>query len=164
MPWQFNLPDAGYEGAWRFLMDTAYFFSAHGPTTVERHDPQFLISPRCCVWSGNAWPYATTQTLVAMANLLDNYHQSVVDKADYFRLFQTYTLDQRRDGRPYIAEAANPDNGSWDGHNTFDHSEHYFHSGYVDLVITGLVGSAAPRRRLARGAAARTRQLGLLRG
>ncbi len=140
VPWQFNLPDAGYEAAWRFLMDTAYFFSARGPTTVERHDPQFLISPRCCVWSGNAWPYATTQTLVAMANLLDNYHQSVVTKADYFRLFRTYTISQRKDGRPYIAEAANPDNGSWDGHNTFDHSEHYFHSGYVDLVITGIVG------------------------
>lgn len=140
VPWQFNLPDSGYESAWKFLMDTAYFFSARGPTTVERHDPQFLISPRCCVWSGNAWPYATTQTLVAMANLLDNYHQAVVTKVDYFTLFKTYTISQRKDGRPYIAEAANPDNGSWDGHNTFYHSEHYFHSGYVDLVITGIVG------------------------
>jgi len=140
VPWQFNLPDAGYESAWRFLMDTAYFLSARGPTTVERHDPQYLVSPRCCVWSGNAWPYATTQTLVAMANLLDNYRQSVVSKADYFRLFTTYTLDQRKDGRPYIAEAANPDNGSWDGHDTYFHSEHYFHSGYTDLVITGLAG------------------------
>jgi hypothetical protein len=64
----------------------------------------------------------------------------VVTKADYFRLFTTYTLDQRKDGHPYIAEAANPDNGSWDGHDTFFHSEHYFHSGYVDLVITGLAG------------------------
>lgn len=140
VPWQFNLPDPGYESAWRFLMDTAYFFSAHGPTTVERHDPQFRISPRCCVWSGNEWPYATTQTLVAMANLLNNYHQSVVSKSDYAKLLKVYTLDQRMNGRPYIAEAANPDNGSWDGHNTFYHSEHYFHSGYVDLVITGLAG------------------------
>ena len=140
VPWQFNLPDPGYESAWRFLMDTAYFYAAHGPTTVERHDPQFLISPRCCVWSGNAWPYATTQTLVAMANLLNNYRQSVVTAADYARLFKVYTLDQRMNGRPYVAEAANPDNGSWDGHNTFDHSEHYFHSGYVDLVVTGIAG------------------------
>jgi Trehalase len=140
VPWQFNLPDAGHESAWRFLMDTAYFFSTRGPTTVERHDPQFQISPRCCVWSGNEWPYATTQTLVAMANLLNNYKQSVVTAADYARLFKVYTLDQRMNGRPYIAEAANPDNGSWDGHNTFDHSEHYFHSGYVDLVITGIAG------------------------
>ncbi len=140
VPWQFNLPDAGYESAWRFLMDPDGFFAPFGPTTVERNDPQFFVSPRCCVWSGNQWPYATTQTLVAFANLLNNYDQSVVTKEDYYRLLETYTLDQRTDGRPYVAEAANPDNGSWDGHNTFYHSEHYFHSAYVDLIITGLVG------------------------
>ena len=67
VPWQFNLPDPGkgYERAWRLLMDSSYFLSPFGPTTVERHDPQFFISPRCCWWSGNSWPYATTQTLVA---------------------------------------------------------------------------------------------------
>jgi len=140
VPWQFNLPDPGYEAAWRYVMDPEYFFAPFGPTTVERHDPQFLISPRCCVWSGNQWPYATTQTLVAFANLLNNYEQSVVTKDDYFELLETYTLDHRMDGRPYVAEAANPDDGSWKGHNTFYHSEHYLHSGYIDLIITGLVG------------------------
>ena len=140
VPWQFDLPDSGYEAAWRYLMDSAYFLSPRGPTTAERGDPLFYVSPRCCWWSGNEWPYATTQTLVAMANLLDDYHQSVVTPADYFRLFQTYTLDQRWHGRPYVAESADPDNGSWEGANAFYHSEHYFHSGYVDLVITGLVG------------------------
>jgi hypothetical protein len=140
VPWQFNLPDPGYESAWRFLMDSTRFFAPFGPTTVERNDPQFFVSPRCCIWSGNEWPYATTQTLVAFANLLNNYNQSVVTKSDYYRLLETYTLDQRIDGRPYIAEAANPFTGSWEGHNTYYHSEHYFHSGYVDLIITGLAG------------------------
>ena len=140
VPWQFELPDSGYEAAWRYLMDTAYFFSPRGPTTAERHDPLFYVSPTCCWWSGNEWPYATTQTLVALANLLDDYRQPYVTKADYYRLLETYTLDQRWRGRPYIAESANPDNGSWDGANSYYHSEHYFHSGYVDLVITGLVG------------------------
>ena len=46
--------------------------------------------------------------LGTLANLLDDYHQSVVGKADYFRVFKTYTLDQRWQGRPYIAESANP--------------------------------------------------------
>src|SRR3989442_7550240 len=76
-------------------MDTAYFFAPYGPTTVERHDPQFFISPKCCVWSGNSWPYATTQTLEALANLLNNYRQSVVTKSDYLRLLQVYTRTQR---------------------------------------------------------------------
>ncbi len=140
VPWQFSLPDSGYEAAWRFVMDTAYFLAPFGPTTVERNDPQFLVSPTCCVWSGNAWPYATTQTLAAMANLLNEYRQDEVTRADWFRLFRVYTMDQRKDGRPYIAEAADPFTGSWDGHDTYYHSEHYFHSAYVDLVITGLAG------------------------
>jgi hypothetical protein len=142
VPWQFELPERGkgYESAWRFLMDTAYFFAPYGPTTTERHDPQFYISPTCCWWSGNSWPYATTQTLVAMANLLDDYQQNVVTRRDWMKLFDVYTRTQRKNGRPYIAEGANPDNGSWAGFNSYYHSEHYFHSGYVDLVVTGLVG------------------------
>jgi len=140
VPWQFSLPDSGYEAAWRFLLDTAYFQARFGPTTVERHDPQFLVSKVCCVWSGNAWPYATSQTLTAMANLLNGYRQTVVTRADYFRLLKLYTLDQRKGGRPYIAEAADPETGSWEGHDTYYHSEHYFHSSYVDLIITGLAG------------------------
>jgi hypothetical protein len=140
VPWQFGLPDSGYEVAWKFLTDSAHFAAPFGPTTVERGDPQFLISPRCCVWSGNSWPYATTQTLVALANLLNDYEQSWVDREDYFDLLRTYALTHRQSGRPYIAEAAHPLDGSWAGHDTFYHSEHYLHSGYVDLVITGLAG------------------------
>ncbi len=142
VPWQFDLPEhgKGYERAWRFLMDTAHFLAPFGPTTAERHDPQFYVSPRCCWWSGNSWPYATAQTLTAMANLLDNYDQDVVSARDWMTLFGIYTRTQRKDGRPYIAEAANPDNGSWAGHDTPYHSEHYFHSTYADLVITGVAG------------------------
>jgi len=140
VPWQFSLPDSGYEAAWRFLMDTTYFLAPFGPTTVERNDPLFKVSKICCVWSGNAWPYATTQTLVGMANLLNQYRQHVVTRGDWFRLLKLYTLDQRKGARPYVAEAADPWTGSWEGHDTYYHSEHYFHSGYVDLVITGLAG------------------------
>jgi hypothetical protein len=121
-------------------MDPDYFFAPFGPTTVERHDPLFYVSPRCCVWSGNSWPYATTQTLAAMARLLQEYDQDVVTADDYVELLRVYARTQRMDGRPYIAEAANPDDGSWEGHNTRYHSEHYLHSAFVDLVITGLVG------------------------
>jgi hypothetical protein len=140
VPWQFNLPDPGYESAWKYLMDKDYFFADYGPTTVERHDPLFLISKTCCYWSGQSWPYATTQTLKAMANLLQNYRQDMVTKADYLKLLQVYAKTHRKGGKPYLAEAAHPDTGSWEGHDSYNHSEHYFHSGYVDLIVTGLVG------------------------
>jgi len=140
VPWQFNLPDAGYEAAWKFLMDPQYFFADYGPSTVERNDPQFYLSKSCCWWSGQSWPYATTQTLKALANLLHDYKQGIVTRADYMKLLQVYTQTQRKAGRPYIAEAAHPDTGSWEGHDSYNHSEHYFHSGYNDLIITGLIG------------------------
>lgn len=142
VPWQFNLPDPkakeDYAAAWKTLMDPNGFFAPYGPTTVERHDPQFKITPRCCVWSGDSWPYATAQTLEAMANLLNNYEQDYITRADYLKLLKVFTVTQRHEGKPYIAEAANPDTGAWqivDGH-----SEHYFHSSYIDLVVTGLAG------------------------
>jgi hypothetical protein len=140
VPWQFNMPDAGYEAAWKYLMDPKYFFAEHGPTTVERGDPLFALSKTCCWWSGQSWPYATTQTLVAMANLLNNYKQDAVTKADYVKLLTVYAKTHRKNGKPYIAEACHPDTGSWEGHDSYNHSEHYFHSGYADLIITGLVG------------------------
>jgi F5/8 type C domain len=140
VPWQFNLPDRGYETAWKGLMDKDVFFAPFGPTTVERKDPLFTVSKRCCWWSGNSWPYATSQTLKAMANLLQNYKQDVVTKDDYLKLLTIYAKTHRKNGRPYIAEACDPDGGSWEGHDSYNHSEHYFHSNYVDLIITGLVG------------------------
>ncbi|HEX6986787.1 MAG TPA: glycosyl hydrolase family 65 protein, partial [Planctomycetaceae bacterium] len=140
VPWQFGLPDPGYEAAWKFLTDPDYFAAPYGPTTVGRNDPLFRLSPTCCWWSGQSWPYATTQTLKAMANLLHDYEQEVATREDYLALLATYARTHRKDGRPYIAEATHPFTRSWAGHDAYNHSEHYFHSGYVDLIVTGLIG------------------------
>lgn len=142
VPWQFSLPDAdkGYEAAWAKLMDKDGFAAPFGPTTVERNDPLFLLKKTCCWWSGQSWPYATSQTLKGMANLLQEYDQKVVTPADYVNLLRTFAKTHRKDGRPYLAEACHPDTGSWEGHDGYNHSEHYFHSSFTDLVITGLVG------------------------
>ncbi len=140
VPWAFNLPDAGFEDAWKFLMKPEYFYAPFGPSTVERNDPLFLLQSGCCWWSGQSWPFATTQTIKAMANVLHNYKQQHITRNDYVKLLHNYAISQRKDGRPYIAEALHPDTGSWRGHDMRNRSEHYFHSGFNDLVITGLVG------------------------
>lgn len=140
VPWAFNLPDPGFEDAWKFLMDENFFMAPFGPTTVERNDPLFALKDGCCWWSGQSWPFATAQTLKGMANLIQNYDQSHVDREDYVRLLHTFSISHRKDGRPYVAEALNPFTGSWKGHDMPDRSEHYFHSGFTDLVITGLAG------------------------
>lgn len=150
VPWQFGLPDRGrgYEAAWAKLMDRDGFFADFGPSTVERNDPLFLLQKSCCWWSGQSWPYATTQTLKALANLLQREQREPVAErarlpvsaADYVRLLQIYARSHRKQGRPYLAEALHPDTGSFEGHDGYNHSEHYFHSGFCDLVTTGLVG------------------------
>ena len=140
VPWAFNLPDPGFEDAWAFLMDENFFKAKYGPTTVERNDPLFALKGGCCWWSGQSWPFATAQTLKAMANLLQNYEQKHVTRDDYAELLHTFSISHRKDGKPYIAEALNPFTGSWKAHDMANRSEHYFHSGYTDLVITGLAG------------------------
>ncbi len=141
VPWQFNIPDPeqGYEIAWAKLMDRDGFYADFGPSTVERNDPMFLLMKSCCWWSGQSWPYATTQTLKALANVVRR-DETVVTKADYLKLLTIYAKSHRKDGKPYLAEALHPDTGSFEGHDNYNHSEHYFHSGFCDLVITGLVG------------------------
>ena len=60
--------------------------------------------------------------------------------ADYLKLLTTFAKTHRKNGKPYLAEACHPDTGSFAGHDAYNHSEHYFHSSFNDLVITGLVG------------------------
>lgn len=142
VPWQFKMLDSTpeYDVAWKKLMDRDGFYAEYGPSTVERNDPMFLLQKSCCWWSGQSWPYATTQTLKGLANLLQSRSTDIVSSDDYVRLLQIYAKSHRKDGKPYLAEALHPDTGSFEGHDGYNHSEHYFHSGFCDLVISGLVG------------------------
>ncbi|MHC4361296.1 MAG: MGH1-like glycoside hydrolase domain-containing protein [Planctomycetota bacterium] len=156
VPWCFNLPDAGYEQAWKHLMNPEGFRAPFGPTTAEQRHPGFVISyiGDDCQWNGPSWPYSTTQVLVALANVLNNYAQEFVTKADYFETLKTYTRSHRLmqdDGRvvPWIDEDLDPYTGQWLARlrkldSTSESKRHrgkdYNHSGYCDLVISGLVG------------------------
>jgi hypothetical protein len=163
-PWYFNLPEPGkgYEVAWKQLMDPQGFYAPFGPTTAEQRHPKFAVSYEGheCQWNGPSWPYATAVTLTAMANVLNNYEQNAVGKADYFETLRIYTRShtlKREDGRvvPWIDENLNPatgdwiartrlktwKNGTWDpGKGGEERGKDYNHSTYCDLVITGLAG------------------------
>jgi predicted GH43/DUF377 family glycosyl hydrolase len=154
-PWYFNLPDSDKAAAWNQIMDTNGFRAPFGPTTAERRSPGFRISYEGheCQWNGPSWPYSTSVTLTALANLLDNYEQSTVSRNDYFDLLQTYTKSQHLrldDGRvvPWIDENLNPTNGDWiartllqqRGSEIPERGKDYNHSTYCDLIISGLVG------------------------
>lgn len=153
-PWYFNLPD-GKAVAWKQLMDPKGFFAPFGPTTVEQRSPRFTLAYSCheCQWNGPSWPYATSITLTAMANLLDNDRQDVVNRRDYFELLKIYTKSQHLrlpDGKtvPWIDEDLDPYTGVWiarkvlgpGGSGIPERGKDYNHSTYCDLIITGLVG------------------------
>ncbi|MCS7479513.1 discoidin domain-containing protein [Umezawaea endophytica] len=142
IPWYFHMAPAANSAAWNQLTDPSGFAAPYGPTTVERRSPWYMHDALkgCCRWSGPSWPYATSQTLTAMANLLADYPaQSAVDRQDYYDVLRGYAATQRKNGAPYVAEAHHPDEDRWiyDGRG---HSEDYNHSTFNDLVLSGLLG------------------------
>lgn len=160
-PWYFNLPDPDQSDAWSQLLDPRGFDAPFGPTTAEQRHPGFAVSHEGheCQWNGPSWPFATSVTLTAMANLLDDYPQHVVIRDDYYRLLETYTRSHRLrldDGRevPWIDENLNPFTGEWlarsflktwedgraDPAKGEERGKDYNHSTYCDLIINGLIG------------------------
>ncbi|ONI84802.1 hypothetical protein ALI22I_30410 [Saccharothrix sp. ALI-22-I] len=111
-----------------------YFNYQAYPATQNRDDTN------CCHWNGPTWPFATSTTLTGLANLLQDYPaQNHVTKQTYNKLLSQFATLQHKNGEPYVAEAANGDTGEW-VYDAQDFSEHYNHSSFNDLVLTGLLG------------------------
>lgn len=143
IPWYFELPPPshGYEAAWAQLTDEGGFRAPFGITTAERRHPKFRTHGiGTCEWDGAVWPYATSQTLTALANVLRDYPKAPVTNADWFDAFLTYTRSQHADGKPYIGEYLDEKTGAWIKVKKPERSRYYNHSTYADLVIGGLVG------------------------
>jgi Trehalase len=142
IPWMFELPDHSkkYSAAWAQLSDEKGFKAPAGITTAERRNPLFRThGVGKCEWDGAVWPFATSQTLDALANLLRDYRQDFVTSHDYFDAFLTYVHSQHADGKPYIGEYLDEVTGDWIN-GKGGRSRYYNHSTFADLVITGIVG------------------------
>jgi hypothetical protein len=91
-------------------------------------------------------------TLTAMANVLNRSPQDAITPRDYFDTLMTYVKSQHRkldDGRviPWIDENLDPFTGVWHARDLkirkgafYGRGDHYNHSSFADLVITGLIG------------------------
>ncbi|MFT3789417.1 MAG: trehalase family glycosidase [Tepidisphaeraceae bacterium] len=142
IPWYFDLPERGrgYEAAWAQLIDVEGFKAPFGITTAERRHPRFRFHDEGgCEWNGPVWPFATSQTLTGLANVLNDREQSVVTKQDYFDALRTYARSTYRHGKPYIGEYLDERTGEW-LHKDPERGRYYNHSTFCDLVISGLVG------------------------
>ncbi|WP_291911851.1 glycosyl hydrolase family 65 protein [Chitinophaga sp. CB10] len=140
IPWYFHLPDPAYSVAWRSLTDTKTFCAPFGITTADRSHPAFRSHGCCkCEWDGAVWPFATAQTLTALANELNSGRAAGIADSNYFRLLQTYVESQYYRGRPYIGEYLDEKTGYWLKGDE-ERSRYYNHSTFNDLIITGLAG------------------------
>ena len=165
VPWYFNLPDdePKYAAAWNKIMDTTGFYAPVGLTVTEQSDPYFKISYEGheCQWNGPSWPFATTQTLKALANFLNNYSNNItINKNDYYHLLLQYSRQHKLENENgeivnWIDENINPFTGdwisrtrlkNWDGKGWSDdkggveRGKDYNHSGFTDLILSDLIG------------------------
>ena len=142
IPWYFNLPDADakYEVAWEQITDVKGFSAPYGLTTAERRHPEFRThGVGKCEWDGAIWPFASAQTLTAMANFMNNYPQTTLTDSIYFRQMELYVESQHHRGRPYIGEYLDEVTGYWLKGDQ-ERARYYNHSTFNDLLITGLIG------------------------
>lgn len=110
-----------------------------------------------CLWNGPSWPFGTTQTLNALANLLKNYQQDYVSEIYSFTFFARYTNSHyhfRRNGERvnWLDENLDPFTGIWLSRDIlqqwgwrqdkggFERGKDYNHSAYVDIIISKIWG------------------------
>lgn len=149
VPWTYNLPDdnSNYGSAWKHLLDTTQLAGHFGLRTNEPSYQYYMkqyryvqgTNIRECQWNGPSWPFQTSQVLLAMANVLNNYKNKVISKADYINVLKQYSLQHYMGNHLNIVEDYDPDKGGAIV-NINQRSEHYNHSEYNDLIITGLCG------------------------
>lgn len=167
-PWYFDntMPVPTRNDAWLQLADWDGFRAPYGPTTCERRGKWFLIAysgRRFCQWNGPSWPFATAQTLTALANVINAPGRASVAadrgqlKQAWLDTFLTYARSHKLrhdDGTlvPWIDENLNPLNGEWLSRTRFkvfnkgdwrkpeQHSKDYNHSSFCDIVISMLAG------------------------
>ncbi|KAF4847460.1 Beta-L-arabinobiosidase [Colletotrichum siamense] len=151
VPWAHDLPDddAKFGEAWKHVLSSDQLGGPFGLRTVEPSYEYYMRVWRYegtqteCHWNGPSWPYQTTQVLTSLANVLDHYpnSSSLVNVGDYTRLLKQYAnqhYNKHFDNILDIEENYDPDTG--EPIVGLGRSHHYFHSGYVDLILSGFVG------------------------
>lgn len=98
IPWYFNLSDdkSVYNAAWKHITDTTELLGKFGLRTNEPsyqyYFKQFVFykGQRGSQWNGPSLPYQTSQVLTGMANLINDYHQTIVTASDYIKILRLF--------------------------------------------------------------------------
>ena len=159
LPWYTHMAkdEAKYAVAWLQCADERGFSAPYGLTTAERRHPEFRThGVGKCEWDGAVWPFATAQTLTAMANFINEskfiengelriengelrIENGVKMYSLYFAHMERYVQSQSMRGKPYIGEYLDETTGYWLKGDQ-ERSRYYNHSTFNDLMITGICG------------------------
>ena len=148
LPWYTHMAydEPKYSVAWIQAGDPEGFSAPYGQTTAERRHPLFRThGTGKCEWDGAVWPFATSQTLTAMANFINDYTNvpsgfpTGAPDSLYFAELEKYMQSQHMRGKPYIGEYLDETTGYWLKGDQ-ERSRYYNHSTWNDLIITGLCG------------------------
>jgi len=153
IPFLYTTPPVEHAVAWKQLFDAQGFAGKYGPTTVERRSPRFrFASDDQCTWNGPSWPFATTQTLLALAKVLNGPAQNAIGNEAYYQLFANYVASHHivlPSGRKidWLDEDLDADTDEWiakdmliQKHKQVGRGNYYNHSGFADPLITGMIG------------------------
>ena len=126
------------------------------------------------VWNAPSWPYETSRVLTGMANILHGNFSGmaagaptagIVTRGRYWDLLLQFARQHTRTfavndtakppGSGHIFENLHPTDGYWNtrqwrweahmGEALVNKGKDYFHSSFIDLVISGLLGFRATR-------------------
>ncbi|XP_014558944.1 hypothetical protein COCVIDRAFT_35744 [Bipolaris victoriae FI3] len=152
VPWTHDLPDdkVEYAQAWSHVLNSSQLSGPAGLRTGEPSYQYYMRQYRYegknpeCQWNGPVWPFQYTQVLSGLANFLDHYptgaQTGVITPKDYTAMLRKYAKLHRNPstGILDLEEDYHPDTGL--PIVGLKRSHHYFHSGFNDLVLSGLVG------------------------
>lgn len=157
IPWMFNIPPKGREDVFSLLNDENCFYTPYGIASADKSHKRFLYEKNHeCLWNGYVWPYATSQTLTALKNVIKNYGRTDFEDT-YSRLLVQYAKSHNRiteSGKKvcWIDEVRHPLRDEWSSRQLlkewgwredkggYERGKDYNHSTFCDLIISGLVG------------------------
>lgn len=158
IPWYFSIPKDGDE-VFDLLKDKKIFLSNQGLTTAEQSAERFLYKvDHECLWNGYVWPFATSQVLTALFNLMKKSTEKRSKYSEmYFDLLSQYAMQHTRiteSGKEvmWIDEVMSPNEHIWTSRKLLkewnwrpdkggiERGKDYNHSTFCDLVISALTG------------------------
>ena len=134
---------------------------------VFPHSTQRRVGSNRSTWNANSWPYETARVLHGMANVLIGNQSGVAPRttehlnpSGYWRLLKQFARQHtasycvqdtaKPTGSGHVCENIHPDLGYWNTRqwrylsgaspSDVDKGSDYFHSSFIDLVISGLLG------------------------